>query len=321
MIRKAVRVRHPPVPVPDNWRTAGEAEMAETVGLIGVGLVGTALAENLIAAGYAVVGFDPDPERQRRLREIGGTVAVSGRAVAGLARRVLLSLPDTDIVLQALEGAGGLVQAPALPSHIVDTTTGDPDSTVALAGRMAERGVAFLDATISGSSAQIGTREAVIMCGGGREAFHACRDLLDAIADRCFYLGPSGSGSRAKLASNLILGLNRLVLAEGLVFAESLGLDPAAFLTMVRTTPAYSRAMDVKGHKMLEQDFTPQSRVAQHHKDLRIILEYAARAGQELPLARVHHKILSEAIGQGRGELDTSAVILQIRERRTPRRK
>ena len=121
--------------------------------------------------------------------------------------------------------------------------------------------------------------------GGERSAYEACLDLIRAIADRHYHLGAPGAGSRAKLASNLILGLNRLVLAEGLVFAERLGLDLPGFLAMVKTTPAYSCAMDVKGEKMLRGDFTPQSKAAQHHKDLRIILESAAKAGQELPLA------------------------------------
>jgi 3-hydroxyisobutyrate dehydrogenase-like beta-hydroxyacid dehydrogenase len=276
---------------------------------VGIGLVGSALAENLLAAGYSVAGYDTSAERLRHLQSLGGRAVQSARDVAEHARRVILSLPDTDVVLEAVEGPSGLMQAQELPTDILDTTTGDPDRTAALARRLAARGVAFLDATLSGSSEQVRRREAVFMVGGRPEAYEQCRDLFETLAEVSFPLGPPGSGSRAKLASNLILGLNRLVLAEGLLFAQKLGLDPAAFLEMVKTTPAYSRAMDVKGEKMIRGDFTPQSRIVQHLKDLQIILDYAGREGQELPLARVHRDILQEAVAAGEGNLDTSAVI------------
>ncbi len=287
--------------------------MKETIGLVGLGLVGTALAENLLAAGFAVAGYDLAAEKREHLCCLGGRAMDSAAEVAGAAARVVLSLPDTEVVVRVVEGAGGLLRAARLPTHVLDTTTGDPDATAALSARLAALGVAMLDATLSGSSDQVRRREAVLMVGGTTEALRECRDIAEAIAERVFHVGPAGSGSKAKLASNLILGLNRLALAEGLVFAERLGLDRAAFLEMVRSTPAYSCAMDVKGRKMVEGDFAPQSRIVQHHKDVRIILDYAGRAGQALPLTRVHFDILSAAIREGRGDLDTSAVILQLR--------
>ena len=151
------------------------------------------------------------------------------------------------------------------------------------------------------------------MVGGEKQAFEACRGLFKALAEGFIYLGPSGSGSKAKLASNLIIGINRLALAEGLVFAQTLGLEPRSFLALLKQTPAYSRAMDVKGEKMIAGDFTPESRIQQHSKDLDIILEYARRHAQPLPLARLHKDILTAAIEAGDGGLDTCAVIQQIR--------
>jgi 3-hydroxyisobutyrate dehydrogenase-like beta-hydroxyacid dehydrogenase len=130
-------------------------------------------------------------------------------------------------------------------------------------------------------------------------------------------MGPSGSGSKTKLATNLVLGLNRLALAEGLVFAEKLGLDLPTFLDVLRAGPAYSAAIDIKGHKMLESDFTPQSRIRQHRKDVSLILKYALAQNQDLPLSRVHFDILDSAIAAGDGELDTSAVLKEIRRRAT----
>ena len=229
---------------------------------------------------------------------------------------MILSLPDSDVVDQIVSAPGGLLAAGSGLRLVLDTTTGEPERTEALAARCAARGVLFADAPISGSSEQIRRRQGVVLVGGERAAYDACLDLIRAVADRHYYLGGPGSGSRAKLASNLILGLNRLALAEGLVFAERLGLDLPAFLEMLKTTPAYSCAMDVKGEKMLRGDFAPQSKVAQHHKDLRIILECAAKAGQELPLAALHKEILEQAMAAGEGDLDTSVVLQGLRRMR-----
>jgi len=288
----------------------------ETIGLIGIGLVGTALAENLLAAGYQVIGFARSEASREKLVRLGGRAAAAPAAVAEEAARVILSLPDSDVVNQIVSGPGGLLLAGSGLRLILDTTTGEPERTEALAARCAARGVLFADAPISGSSEQIRRRQGVVLVGGERAAYDACLDLIRAVADRHYYLGGPGSGSRAKLASNLILGLNRLALAEGLVFAERLGLDLPAFLEMLKTTPAYSCAMDVKGEKMLRGDFAPQSKVAQHHKDLRIMLECAAKAGQELPLAALHKEILEQAMAAGEGDLDTSVVLQGLRRMR-----
>lgn len=153
------------------------------------------------------------------------------------------------------------------------------------------------------------------MVGGEKAAFETCKDVFNALAEKVFYVGPSGSGSKAKLASNLILGLNRLALAEGLVFARKLGLELEPFLELLKVTPAYSAAMDTKGEKMLNQDFSPESRIRQHHKDVSIILKYAEKTGQELPLSCVHLDILEKSIAAGDGEMDNAAVIREIERR------
>jgi 3-hydroxyisobutyrate dehydrogenase-like beta-hydroxyacid dehydrogenase len=286
----------------------------EQIGLVGIGLVGTALAERLVAGGWDVIGCDVDAARREHLNRLGGQAVETPAQVAREVRRVLLSLPTTDVVAQVIHGPGGIL-ADRLPAYVVDTTTGDPEQTESLARELAARGVAFLDATISGSSQQIRDGAGVFMVGGEARAFQACRDILDVLSGRVFYLGPSGSGSRAKLASNLILGLNRLVLAEGLVFAENLGLELAPFLDLLKASPAYSAAMDANGAKMLEGDFTPQARLRQHRKDVALIVKYARAAGQQLPLSEVHLDILDQAIEAGDGDLDNSAVIRQLRRR------
>ncbi|MFH1718101.1 MAG: NAD(P)-dependent oxidoreductase [Planctomycetota bacterium] len=289
--------------------------MTNRIGLVGLGLVGTAMAESLLARQFDVIGFDISPERLAHLEKLGGTPAASPAELADRVEHVVLSLPDTNAVEQVVEGDGGLLEASRLPAYIIDTTTGDPERTMELAGRLAQKGICFLDATISGSSEQVRNREAVFMVGGEKVAFERCTSVFDALTEKVFYLGPSGSGSKAKLASNLILGLNRLALAEGLVFAEKLCLDLEAFLELLKATPAYSAIMDAKGEKMLKGDFIAQARVRQHHKDVLLILKYAQKAGQELPLSLAHLDVLEKAVEAGDGDLDNSAVIREIKRR------
>lgn len=293
--------------------------VTKKIGLIGLGLVGTAIAESLLAQGFNVIGFDISPERCKQIEESGGKSMGSPAEVAAQVERLILSLPDTNAVLQVVEYPQGILEAQSPPKYVIDTTTGDPDKTISLAQRLAQRGIDFLDATVSGSSRQVRDKEAVLMVGGDKAAFEACRKIFSALAEKVFYVGPSGSGSKAKLASNLILGLNRLALAEGLVFAEKLGLDLAAFLKLLKATPAYSAIMDTKGQKMLDNDFTPQARLRQHHKDVALILKYAEQTGQDLPLSKVHLDILQKSIAAGDADLDNSAIIKELRRRHVGR--
>ena len=292
--------------------------MTSSVGLVGLGLVGTAMAERLLAEQFKLVGFDIDSTKSGHLEQLGGKAVSNPAQVAEQADPVVLSLPNTDVVLEVVEGPEGILESKTLPRYIIDTTTGDPEETAELAQRLARRGIYFLDAPFSGSSRQLRDRDVVFMVAGNKAAFEKCMDIFRVAAKKTFYLGPSGNGSRAKLASNLVLGLNRLALAEGLVFASKLGLDPEAFLKLLKVTPAYSAAMDVKGKKMLDGDFQPQARLRQHHKDVSIILKYAEKAEQELPLSKVHLDILEKAIEAGDGDLDNSAVIREIERRIKP---
>ena len=181
--------------------------MNHRVGLIGIGLVGTALTEKLLASGWQVVGYDIDPAKCRHLEQLGGTAASGAADVARQCRQVILSLMTTAIVREVVEGPGGLLEATPPPQYIIDTSTGDPEGSAALAGRLRDRNVHYLDATISGSSREIRQRQGLFMVGGSKEDFEACRELLEALTDRMVYAGPSGSGAKSKLTVNLILGV------------------------------------------------------------------------------------------------------------------
>jgi 3-hydroxyisobutyrate dehydrogenase-like beta-hydroxyacid dehydrogenase len=275
-------------------------------GLIGLGLMGSALADRFLAAGHPVVGWDIDAERRTALRERGGSVARDLQDVFGSCSRVVLSLPSHREVGAVVQTAGAALRRGLT---ILDTTTGDPASADELARALSERGVVYLDATISGSSAQVRAGSATMMVGGDAESLAACSDIFALIGPQIFHTGPSGTGARMKLVTNLVLGLNRAALAEGLSFAEAIGLDPDLSLAVMRGSLAYSRIMDTKGERMIRRDFVPDARLSQHLKDVRLIVDRGRQAGLPMPLSTAHRAVLEEAEDAGYGDLDNSAII------------
>jgi 3-hydroxyisobutyrate dehydrogenase-like beta-hydroxyacid dehydrogenase len=290
--------------------------MSSAIGLVGIGLVGSGLAANLLAAGFEVVGFDVDPDRMSEFKSAGGTPAASAADVAEHATRILFSLMTVDIIRDVLFGHDGILASPVLPAIIIDTSTCSPGDSTALAGELGAAGIVYIDAPISGTSVQVRTRQGTFLVAGDPSAIEQCADIFDAIAGQRFEVGPSGNGSRMKLAINLVLGLNREALAEAIGFAENIGLDPAAFLGIAKQTVAYSRVMDVKGPKMISGDFSTEAKLSQHRKDVGLILDLASQAGLQLPLSETHAKILDLAIAEGDGELDNSAVIKTLKKMR-----
>ncbi len=281
----------------------------ETIGLVGVGLLGAAIAERLIGAGFEVLGYDVDPARLEALRAMGGVVAPCLAHVTTV-KRVVLSLPTSAIVRDVIEEIGADFAPGTL---VVDTTTGDPEETAELGARLAGEGVLYVDATVAGSSRQARAGDAVVMAGGSAEAFAAARGVIDAFARTSFHVGPCGAGARMKLVVNLVLGLNRAVLAEGLEFARSLGVDPPAALEVLKCGPAASRVMETKGERMLTGNFEPEARLAQHLKDVRLILEAGRRKGASLPLSELHAALLERLVEEGCGALDNSAIVRAFR--------
>jgi 3-hydroxyisobutyrate dehydrogenase-like beta-hydroxyacid dehydrogenase len=278
-------------------------------GLIGLGLMGEAIGERLHAAGFALLGFDIDAGRMRHFAASGGETATSVTEVAQRCARSVLAVYDTgqvELVLEQLATADGT-------QIVLCTSTVEPQRIIALAARAAEHGISLIDVPVSGTSVQVRAGEGVGLVAGDGTAIEAAADLLDAICSKRFRVGATGDAAKAKLTINLVLQLNRAALAEGLVFAERLGLPGTTILDVLRGSPAYSSVMDSKGMKMLSGDFSPDSRIAQTLKDARLMLDQAARAGQHLPLTEVNAALLQATVDLHGPDVDPAAVIAAIR--------
>lgn len=288
------------------------------IGIIGLGLIGTSLAQRLLHAGFSVAGYDIAVDRRDNLARLGGIACVSAKEVGERCKEIVLAVFNTDQVESVLESAEG---AGLGAEHLVIcTSTCDPDRIEALAARLAKRSVRFLESPLSGNSDQIAKGNGIALVAGERSAMDAATPILNALCKQSYFLGPAGSGGRAKLAVNLIGGLNRAVMAEGLAFAESMGLQLEPLLEVLKGSAAYSRAMDTRGMKMVTGDFTPHAWLTQSLKDFRLMHDVAGRVGQELPLATQYVQLVESCIAHGEGPLDNSVVIQELRRRRTQQR-
>lgn len=280
--------------------------MSRPIGLIGVGLMGTAIAERLIQHQFEVIGWDLNADQLTGLSGVGGQVAENTLQVFRDCDTVVLSLPNDDIVRNVIDENASQLRS---GHFIIDTSTGAPQAVLQMAESLKKRGLAYLDATISGSSAQVRDGSAIAIVGASKTALLACQSILSAITPQVLHVGPPGSGSKMKLVTNLVLGLNRAALAEGLAFARSLGLSLESSLTVLKSSMAYSRIMDSKGSKMIAQEYAPHAKLDQHAKDVRLMLASAQLSDIDLPLTETHLKLLEHVSQLGFGELDNSAII------------
>jgi 3-hydroxyisobutyrate dehydrogenase-like beta-hydroxyacid dehydrogenase len=280
------------------------------VGVIGVGLMGEVYARRLVAAGFTVIGYDVDPAKNERLADLGAQAGTL-TDIAQKCDPIVLAVFNTEQVEDVVERA--LIPA-ATGKIVLVTSTCDPDRIAALGARVGDK-LRFLETPVSGTSEQVRQGDGVGLIGGDQKIAADAAPVLDALFAKSFHIGKVGDGGRAKLAVNLILGLNRLALAEGLVFAARLGLDPAAFLDVARGSAAASQVMDTKGPKMISGDFAPEGRVRQTLKDTRLMLDQARKAGQQLPLLQIHADVLQACVRHGDAEQDNSIVIEEIRRR------
>jgi 3-hydroxyisobutyrate dehydrogenase-like beta-hydroxyacid dehydrogenase len=289
------------------------------VGLIGVGMMGFMFAERLLAAGIDVLGYDIVPEKNEKLRAIGGQVASSGADVARRTGTIIVMVFSMEQVEDVVQNDILQTLGPNSGKIVMVSSTVDPERIATLGHHASERGLRFLETPVSGTSQQCREGLGVGLIGGDPQLMEEVRPVLQALYPRMYHIGQYGDGGRAKLTINLILGINRTALAEGLVFAEKAGLDTAVLLDVIKESAAYSRVMDGKGPKMVKGDFSPEGHMVISLKDANLMCEQSRSAGQTLPLLETYREVVQSCIDAGQGQLDNSSVIKEIRRRATPR--
>ena len=271
--------------------------MSDTIGILGLGLIGSAVAARLNAADYKIVGFDPAVPKMQ-----GVTSVCSPNEVFSRSEFVILCLPDCNYVQAVIDEVQSIIHERHL---IINTTTGDANRPHAQ----------MIEATIGGSSALLRDGAAPLFLGGYKAQISCAQPILDILSSRSFHLGDFGAGAKFKLIHNMAIGLNRAVAAETLCFAEALGFDLNQSLDILLQSPASSTAMAAKGQRMIEAEYQPpQARLAQHLKDVRLILAAAEETSTKVPLTQLHRELLSLAELRGFGNADNAAIIEAYRE-------
>ena len=282
------------------------------IGVVGVGLLGSAVVARLLKGGFEVVGYDIRPDRVSALASSGLVGAGSPAEVVKAVDAVFTILTTPDVVERVWLDAGGVLDAAAPPTALLQMSTVSPGLAKKIGEAAAARGLRFLDTPVSGTSTAVAAGNGTIFAGGDRSLFEACRPMLETIAAKVVHVGEVGAASVAKLAANLIGGINAIALAEALVLGAKAGLAPAALLEALRQSPVRSGTMDMRGPLMVSHRFEPHIRLDLFLKDFGLMLKEGERLGVPLPLTSVAHQLCTATSAAGHGDEDLAAVITTL---------
>ena len=283
-----------------------------TIGIVGLGLLGSAVAARLRGGGHDVVGHDVVAEKVRALEALGGQAAPSAEAVARAAEAVCVVLPSLAAVEDVVLGPRGLAVAGRAGQTIIQMSTISPTLTERLAREVGAKGLAFLDCPISGTSGMVARGDGIIFVGGEQRVFDRWRPVLESVLPRAIYVGRPGQAMTLKLVANLLVALNSAAAAEALLMARRAGLDLELVLDVLTRSAATSRMLEVRGPLMARQEFPPQMKLDLFMKDLHLIQEAARGVGAPLPLTDVAERLYAAALDAGHAGEDLAVVITAL---------
>jgi len=279
------------------------------IAFIGLGIMGSPMAANLVRAGHTVTGYNLTQDAVDKLVAAGGRGAGSiAEAVQG-AEVVITMVPADPQVEEVILGEGGVLEHAAPGALVVDMSSITPQTSIKVAAAAQEKGIRTLDAPVSGGEA--GAVEAVlsIMVGGAAEDFAEAEPLFAALGTTVIHVGPTGAGQTVKAANQLIVAVNIQVLAEAVVFLENAGVDLPAALDVLGGGLAGSTVLNRKKANMTERQFAPGFRIDLHHKDMGIVTAAARAVDAPLPLGSLTAQLVASARANGDGSLDHSALL------------
>jgi 2-hydroxy-3-oxopropionate reductase len=279
-----------------------------TIAFIGLGIMGSPMAVNLVKAGNQVIGYNRSPERAKDLVAAGGKAVDSIANAVAEADIVAVMVPDSPDVQAVLTGDDGVFTHAKPGTLIIDFSSIRPDVAADLAEQARNRGFKMLDAPVSGGEPGAINAALSIMVGGSAADFEAAKPVLDAVGKTIVHVGPSGSGQTVKAANQLIVAGNIELLAEAIVFLEAYGVDTDAAVKVLGGGLAGSAVLNQKAQKMLDRDFGPGFRIDLHHKDLGIVTAAAREAGVVAPLGALVAQLMASARANGDGGLDHSGL-------------
>jgi 3-hydroxyisobutyrate dehydrogenase len=283
--------------------------MPGNVGFIGLGNMGGPMALNLVKAGFSLVVHDIDPAKVERLTAKGAVKGDSAEGVATAVERTIVIVETTAQVESVVTGEHGIVKG-AKPGHIlVCMSTIDPLVAKRLGATVEARGIAMLDAPVSGGTERAATGELSIIAGGAAPTFEACRDLFRAMGKNLFHVGGLGQGLAMKLVNNMLVQVNTVAVAEALVLGVKAGLDPQTIYDVIRVSTGTSYAFEGRVPKIMKRDFAPGGTVDISFKDQELETQFAKQIGVPIFLANVSQQVYQMARAAGLNKEDGSAIV------------
>jgi 3-hydroxyisobutyrate dehydrogenase len=287
---------------------------SDKLGFVGIGYMGRPVARRLLESGFKLTAYDRNHSKAEELIQYGGTAAQSVAELSSSCNVVLSCLPTEEAVLSIYRGPEGVFANARRGTRVIDLSTVYPETSQELSRLGAERGVEVLDVTMSGST-PIAEKGLLTLFGGGKkECFDAAESIFRVIAQRYFYLGPSGSGATMKLVVNAVLGVGMQAIAEAVALGEKAGLDRNRLLDVLSQTAVVAPAYVGKLQRAMKSDYSPQFPIRLMNKDFGLILDLAATVGARMPAADAAFEINSRQSDEG-AEQDFSAVIRQMEKR------
>lgn len=283
--------------------------MGTAVGIIGLGIMGSAISKNLLREGLRVVGHDVLQDRNDALADAGGEPASSARQVVEKAAIIITSLPSASALHDVVGGANGLLSGGGDEVIVIETSTLPIEEKRKAHSTLEAAGITLLDCPISGTGAQAVTKDLMILGSGDRQAFDVCVPVFEAFARAHTYLGTFGNGSKMKFVANLLINVHNVAAAEAMVLGMKAGLDPETIYAVISDSAATSRMFELRGPMMVQGAYDePTMKIETWQKDLQIIGSFAAALACPTPLFAAASQPYLAAMSQGRGKQDTAAV-------------
>ncbi len=277
-----------------------------TVGIVGMGIMGGAFAQNLLTGGWRVIGYDIAPARRRAMARLGVEIAADAGEVAKKARDIITSLPDPDALFST---AAVIAKSGAPRCVVIEASTFKIEDKAKAASALRKAGHLLLDCPVSGTGAQARTKDLVVYASGGPAEIKRLRPMISAFSRGLFDLGEFGNGSRMKYVANLLVAINNVASAEAMVLGMKAGLPPQQIFELIRSGAGNSRVFELRAPMMVKDDYRDATmKISVWQKDMDVIGSYARKIGVPTPMFDASKAIYAKALAGGRGAQDTAAV-------------
>nr|QKY14943.1 glyoxylate/succinic semialdehyde reductase 2 (GLYR2) [Polytomella parva] len=285
-----------------------------TVGFIGIGIMGLAMARNLIKAGYDVIVWNRNTSKCAPLVEAGAKLATSPRDVTSRATYTFAMLSDPTAVLSAALGPNGAVAGLSPGKGYIDVSTVDAATSRQVGAAVSSAGGSFLEAPVSGSKGPAEQGTLIFLTAGDQELYTAVENPLKAMGKAAFFLGNAGAAAEMKLVVNMLMGGMMACFSESLVLAKKAGLEEKDLIDVIKLGAVAAPMFALKGPTMVKGAYNPAFPCKHQHKDMRLALELGEKVKMDLPVAKAAHALFSQAVEGGLGDLDFSAVIEAVKK-------